>query len=229
MNINEAAAMLAKKYSVDKKIEINPNNTVTIDDKTYPLMSWRNERRFIEFKNLASGEYVKGISTMRICRIDSADKDLFDIFYREADICSWVLSDKFTEVFAIKNDKALNAILQTKKGYVCSFEIAATLSGDAEIVDKHEIIAEKGVICDRGIDVQIPQSSIYVLGADGTKDEYTDVDAELFGLSYDDCAKVRQAFSIAKNSCDLTEDAEHIKAVCSAAKKSCEMLENIIL
>ena len=47
MNINEAAAMLAKKYSVDKKIEINPNNTVTIDDKTYTLMSWRSERRFI--------------------------------------------------------------------------------------------------------------------------------------------------------------------------------------
>lgn len=229
MDLNQALKFLMEKYSVNKEVVINADNTVTVDGKTMALMSHRAERRFIEFKNLVINDSVKGISTMRVCHIDSADKDLFDILYREVDICEWVLCDEIAEIFAIKNDKALNVIAKTKKGYVCTFELANTLKPGASIIDKHEVIAEKGVICDRAVDTQVPQSSIYVFGSDGECNTYTDVDAELFGLDADSCAKVRQAFEIAKSGSDLIADGDRVKAVVDAAKKSADTLENIIL
>ena len=227
MKLNNALGMLCEKYSVDKAVTIVDDNTVVVDGVSSALLPWRAERRFIEFRNLVCGTYVKGISTMRVCHIDSKKKDLFDILYREIDICENVLCSKVCEIFAIANDKALNVIAKTDKGYICTLELAATLAKDAEVIDKHEIIAEKGVICDRAVDTQIPQSSIYVYGSNGKSTTYTDVDAELFGMSYEDCAKVRQAFDIAKNGLNLNSDAAHLEAVVAAAKKSIETLENI--
>jgi len=227
MDINNALKMLCDKYSVNKNVEI-VGATATVDGKALPLLPWRAERRFVEFKNLVTGDFVKGISTMRVCHIDSKDKDLFEILYREIDICEWTLSSKICEIFAIKNDNALNVIAKTDKGYICTFELATTLNDDAEVIDKHEIIAEKGVVCDRTVDTQVPQSSIYVFGSEGNT-KYTDVDAELFGLNINDCAKVRFAFDIAKNNIDTTTDDEHICLVVNGAKKSTETMENIIL
>lgn len=228
MDINKSLEMLCEKYSVNKNVVID-NDSVVVDGKKMPFMPWRAERRFIEFKNLADGEFVKGISTMRVCHIDNTQKDLFDIFYREADICEWVLDTKIKEIFAIKNDKALNVIAKTDKEYICTFELATTLKPTDNVIDKHEIIAQKGVICDRAVDTQVPQSSIYIFGSDGNRETYTDVDAELFGLNVLDCARVRAAFEIAKSNLDLTQSAKHLSDVVNAAKKSVDTLENIIL
>ena len=78
--------------------------------------------------------------------------------------------------------------------------LATTLKPTDNVIDKHEIIAQKGVICDRAVDTQVPQSSIYIFGSDGNRETYTDVDAELFGLNVLDCARVRAAFEIAKSN-----------------------------
>ena len=47
---------LLEKYSVDKKAVLNGQETVSVDGTEVPLFSWRNERRFIELKNIVNNE-----------------------------------------------------------------------------------------------------------------------------------------------------------------------------
>ena len=61
--------------------------------------------------------------------------------------------------------------------------------------DRHEIIAKRGVACDQTVDTHTPHTSIRCWGADGAVD-YTDVDTELFGLSYEEIWNVRAAFAL---------------------------------
>ncbi len=219
--------ILLSKYAVQKNAQLS-GNTVMIDGKALPLLPWRKERRLIELRNLAAGP-LTGISTMRVLRIVHRGADLMAELYREIDIAQYILNSKIREIFAI-GDKAhaLNLIAKTADDYVVSFEISATLPENAPIIDKHEIIAIAGVACDRAADTQVPQNSIYVYGDKETA-AYTDVDAELFGLTADQCAVVRSAFEIAKTGADLTAEAESAKAVLCAAEKSLETLENIFV
>ena len=62
-------------------------------------------------------------------------------------------------------------------------------------MDKHEIIARRGVACDRVVDSQIPQESIYVWSKNGHS-AFTDVDTELFGLPDEVIWTVRAAFAV---------------------------------
>ena len=94
-------------------------------------------------------------------------------------------------------------------GVVCSLEIANTLPAGAEHIDKHEIITARGLVCDRVVDTQIPQQSIYLYA--GTNEAYTDVDFELYGLSAAEVAAVRCAFALAKDE-GLREEALSSKA-----------------
>lgn len=228
MDLNTGLQMLLQKYSVEKNGEITPDGFLAVDGKKLPLLPWRQERRFIECKNLVNSPYTVGISTMRVCHIAPQSTSLFDLLYREADLCQWILNTNICEIFAIGNEKALNVSALTEKGYALTFELAATLQEGEPAVDKHEIIAQKGVICDRVVDTQMPQSSVYVLGNNGTQ-TYTDVDAELFGLSIRECALVRAAFDCLKNGYDLTEADALLRRITDAAGRSCRTLENIKL
>lgn len=220
--------MLLKKYSVNTAAILD-GQQVIVAGKALPLLPWRKERRFIELRNLIANGTLTGISTMRILRIVHQGEDLLEQFYREAEIAQFVLGSKIHEIFAIGDPaRSLNLIAKTTDGYVISFEIAATLPAGAAVIDKHEIIAVGGVACDRAVDTQVPQNSIYVYGGSQIA-TYTDVDAELFGLDVDQCAVVRAAFDIAKTGADYTSQAASAKAVVDAAKKSLATLENIVV
>ncbi len=220
--------MLLSKYSVDKNAVIDGANVI-VDGKSLPLLPWRKERRLVELHNLVANGTLTGISTLRILRIVHRGADLMNQLYREIDIAQYILGSNIREIFAI-GDKAhaLNLIAKTVDGYVVSFEISATLPEGAPVIDKHEIIAVGGVACDRAADTQVPQNSIYLFGDDQTV-AYTDVDAELFGLSIDQCAIVRSAFEIAKTGSDFTAEANRVAAVIEAAEKSMATMENIFV
>ena len=93
------------------------------------------------------------------------------------------------------------------------------------ICDRDQVIAVSGNVCDRVVDTQVPQSSIYVFGDSNTT--FTDVDAELFGLNVDECAIVRHAFDIAQNGTETAAAAAHIDAVVKAARLAVETVDNI--
>ena len=230
MNVmQEKLAFLLDKYSVEAKATLLNWDVVAIDGTETPLLSHRLERRFIELKNMVLNNTLSGVSVMRVARIIHKGADINVALYREFDLCQWILGEIICQVTAFQNGNVLNVIATTKSGIVCTIEISATLADDMEPIDKHEIIAEHGIGCDVVVDAQLKQDSVYVFG--DTKQKFTDVDFELYGLSIEDIAIVRSAFSLAQKK----NGAEHIEADCylnklvAAAEKSAERCERVVL
>ena len=196
--LQEKLDFLLDKYAVDVKAVLKDKNTVVIDGKEIPLLSHRIERRFIELKNIAHNGTLTNISVLRSARLVKKGECLNAQLYRELDIAAFILDDKFISIFTIDNGNTLNAIAKTEKGIVCTIEISAVLDEGEKEIDKHELISERGTACDKVVDTQIMQNSIYVYG-NGQK-TYTDVDFELYGLEIPDVAVVRQAFAVASKN-----------------------------
>lgn len=221
---------LLTKYLVPATAELSDNGAVTVNGKKLPLLPWRAERRFVELKKLVTDGEINGISVMRTLRIVRRGDNLYNELYRELDLCRYILSTEISEIFVIGDvNYALNVIAATKDGYVCTLELSATLAENEAIIDKHEIIAQSGVACDRVADTQVPQNSIYVFGGKQPAEAYTDVDAELFGLNIDECAVVRSAFEIVKTNTDLSADESKLNTLIDCAKRSHKTCENIVI
>ena len=232
--LNNGLKFLLEKYEVNKDVEIINEAQVKINGVNMPLLPWRWERRLIELKNLAQGTAASGalenISVLRVAHITKKNSDLEKILKREIDICEFIIGSKAAEIFAIGDlERTINVIMKLENGVVCTVEVSATLACDAKDIDKHEIIAEKGVACDRVVDTQVPQSSIYLFTDNKLPQEYVDVDAELYGLNVDEAAIVRQSFDLAANDYTLDTDAKHLDKLMETVKGSLQNVENIIL
>lgn len=194
--LQEKLDFLLDKYSVETKVELKNGKVAVIDGVDTPILSHRLERRFIELKNIVQGGTLQGISVMRVARIVEKGTDIFAELYRELDICQYILGRKVVGITAMQNENTLNVIATAEDQIVCTVEISATLAKGEIAKDKHEIISQRGIACDVVVDAQLKQDSIYVFGAENRK--FTDVDFELYGLSIEDIAVVRSAFTIAQ-------------------------------
>ncbi len=194
--MQEKLAFLLNKYSVEATATLKDSKTAVIDGAEVPLLSHRAERRFIELKNIVQGGTLQGISVMRVARIIEKGADIFEELYREMDLCQFILGRKIVAVTAMQNENTLNVIATAEDQIVCTLEIAATLTKGEIPKDKHEIISQRGIACDVVVDAQLKQDSIYLFGAENKK--FTDVDFELYGLSAEEIAVVRSAFTIAQ-------------------------------
>ena len=220
---------LLSKYSVEDKVSFSiDGKTVNIADKTYPVLPYESERRFIEMRNLVLNGRLGNMCTYRIGHTFKKGSDIFEILKREIGILEFTINSIVKEIFAIASGNAMNCIVETENGCVCTIELGATLENGQKDVDKHEIITDNGVACDRVVDTQNPQESIYVYGKKELT--FTDTDAELYGYSEMEINTIRNAFAIAKSK-DLryanVEKAAHIEKVVTAAKVSLETLENV--
>ena len=220
---------LLEKYSVAADAKFSDNGkTLTINGEIVPTLPWESERRFIELRNLVTLGRVGNMCTYRIGHTSKKGTDLFEMLAREIGILEFTVDSSVKEIFAIAGVNTMNCIAETANGCVCTIELGATLEGDAADIDKHEIITDNGVACDRVVDTQIPQNSIYVFGK---KDSvYCDTDAELYGYSEIEINTIRNAFALAKNEqarVAVKEKYAHIEAVVEAAKKSLDTLENV--
>ncbi len=226
--LQEKLDFLLEKYSVDASAVLKDSKTVVVDGKEIPLLSHRNERRFVELKNIVNNGTLVGISVMRVARIIEKGSDLFCALKRELDLCQWILQRKIKSVTAMQNDNVLNVIATTEDGVVCTIEISATLKAGEKAIDKHEIISQRGIACDVVVDAQLKQDSIYVFGGENKK--YTDVDFELYGLSIEDIAIVRCAFSVAqnKNYDEILFDCNEIDLLAKMAEKSVATEERVV-
>lgn len=226
--MQEKLNFLLEKYSIKKEAVLKGTDFVTVNQKQYPLLWWRSERRFVELRKLVKGSTLKGISVMRTLRIVNRGSDLYRELFRELDLAQYILGTKIMEIFAVGDpDHALNIIAKCTEGYLCTLEISATLSQGTKVIDKHEIIAASGVACDRVTDTQIPQHSIYVYGQGTEPETYTDVDAELFGLSVEECAIVRNAFDIAKTENDFSGESAGLSHLLECVNQSLKNVENV--
>lgn len=169
--------------------------TADADDRLVPLLPWRCERRFMELKRLVDDRTVEPVLMCRFsCATDGRSWDLAAMLYRELDLAEWLTSSTVIAMTAtIEADRWANVIVRLASGVVCGLELTASLPEGATMLDRHELIARRGVACDRVVDSQVPQSSIYAFTADG-EHRYTDTDAELFGMSVEEVNLVRSAY-----------------------------------
>jgi hypothetical protein len=166
--------------------------------------------------------------TYRIGHTAKKGTDLFEMLAREVGILEFTVNSTAKEIFAIAGKNTMNCIVETENGCVCTIELGATLEEGQKDVDKHEIITDNGVACDRVVDTQMPQDSIYVFGKN-TK-TYTDTDAELYNYEEFQINTIRNAFAVAKDETLQSENVEkwaHIQKVVEGAKKSLATLENV--
>ena len=221
--------LLLNKYSVNAKAVISADGkTVIVNGKEIPVLPWESERRIIELRNLVITGRLGNMCTYRIGHTAKKGADLFEMLAREVGILEFTVNSTAKEIFAIAGKNTMNCIVETENGCVCTIELGATLEDGQKDVDKHEIITDNGVGCDRVVDTQMPQESIYVYGKN--KQAFMDTDAELYGYEEIQINTIRNAFTVAKNE-SLQKANEkkwaHIQQVVAAAKASLATLENV--
>lgn len=229
--LQEKLNYLLNKYEVESDATISADlKYVTVNGKKYTLLPWRNERRFVELKKMVDSKTVGQISHFKIMSLNPATVELDDLIKREIDVAEYIGGLKVTEIFQSQNGGTCSVLCLTDKKAVITLELAVTLTEDSEVIDKHEIITDRGIACDRSVDSQTPLSSIYVYGDE--KEEFTDVDFELYGLSIYEISVVRQAFDIAKNV-EIGEANNKISArldnILECAEESARTFSNVIL
>ncbi len=196
--LQEKLDFLLEKYAVkNKAVLAEDNQSVSVDGKEYKLLPWRNERRYIELKKIVDSNTVGILSHFKIMSLNPNSACLNDVIKREIDVAEYISGATITEVFMAKNGGTCSVICMTDKKAVFTLELGATLKSGAEVIDKHELITDRGTACDRVIDSQTPLYSVYVYGEENK--EFIDVDFELYGLSIYEISVVRQAFDVAKD------------------------------
>jgi hypothetical protein len=165
-----------------------------------PLLTWRVKRKFIELKKIIADSIIENVCLFRFCCMGSKDKwSLSTLLYREMDLLEYIGNGKIISVQSVISDeKAGNAIVRLDNGALCSIEVGVQMPSDTPMVDRHEIIARRGVTSDLVVDTQVPQSSIYIYTSKG-ENRYTDVDMELYGFDDLQIDQIRSAFQVLKD------------------------------
>jgi hypothetical protein len=169
-------------------------------DHFIPLLPWRVERRFVELKRLIETRTVDSVVMCRFSCVTAGDPmGLTAILYRELDLAEWLADSPIEAIHAsVSAGRFANLVVRLASGILCSVEAGATLPPGSRpaILDRHEMIAQRGVASDRVVDTQVPQESVYTFTDRGTS-FYTDTDAELYGMDSDDIHCVRAAYQLA--------------------------------
>ena len=172
----------------------------TLEGGLIPLFPWRYERRFVELRRIVETKTLEEVVLCRFsCVTDGTASDLNRILFREFDLLEWITGSPIVSVTGCSNaNRFSNVIARLDNGTIASVEAGTTLPPGAAALDRHELIARRGVASDRVVDTHIPQQSVYLFERDGVR-SWTDTDAELFGLESDETNAVRAALELAKH------------------------------
>ena len=169
------------------------------DGKAYvgatPLLPGRVERKIVELKKMTENGTLEGLSTFRFASFAPKGTDTQALLAKELDLAAFLGKSKVTRVMAVANASAINVLAKLANDINVSVEVSAGLPRGEARYDRHEIICARGVASDQTVDTHTPHASIRCWGTEGPS-EYTDVDTELFGLSYEEVWNVRAAFAL---------------------------------
>ena len=166
-----------------------------------PLLPGRMERKIVELKKMTENGTLEGVSTLRFAAFAPKGTDRKAMLAKELDLAAYLGAADVVRVMAVANGAAINVLAKLANDVNVSVEIGANLPKTELGYDRHEIIAKRGVACDQTVDTHTPHASIRCWDV---KDfvEYTDVDTELFGLSYEEVWNVRAAFALLQKRAD---------------------------
>jgi len=191
--MNKGLDFLRGKYGA-KKGEITIKDGHCFVGAT-PLLPGRMERKIVELKKMTENGTLEGVSTLRFAAFAPKGTDMVAMLAKELDLAAYLGASDVVRVMAVANGAAINVLAKLANDVNVSVEIGAGLPRGEAGYDRHEIIAKRGVACDQTVDTHTPHASIRCWDAQGAV-EYTDVDTELFGLSYDEVWNVRAAFAL---------------------------------
>ena len=183
-----------------------------------PLLPGRMERKIVELKKMTENGTLEGVSTLRFAAFVPKGADIKEVLAKELDLAAYLGASDVVRVMAAGNGEAINVLAKLANDVNVSVEVAASLPKGESAFDRHEIIAKRGVACDQTVDTHTPHASIRCYGAKGAI-EYTDVDTELFGLTYDEIWNVRAAFALLQKRAD----AKVWKAAWAKAVKAADL------
>ena len=166
-----------------------------------PLLPGRMERKIVELKKMTENGTLEGVSTLRFASFAPKGADVEAMLAKELDLAAYLGASDVVRVMAVASGSAINVLAKLANDVNVSVEIGAGLPKGAAGYDRHEIIAKRGVACDQTVDTHTPHASIRCWDAKGAA-EYTDVDTELFGLSYEEVWNVRAAFALLQGRAD---------------------------
>ena len=197
--MNKSLDFLRGKYGA-KKGEITIKDGHCFVGAT-PLLPGRMERKIVELKKMTENGTLEGVSTLRFAAFAPKGKDIEAMLAKELDLAAYLGASDVVRVMAVANGNAINVLVKLANDVNVSVEIGAGLPKGEAGYDRHEIIAKRGVACDQTVDTHTPHASIRCYGAKGAE-EYTDVDTELFGLTYEEIWNVRAAFALLQKRAD---------------------------
>ena len=176
------------------------NGVITVKDGhcyvgSTPLLPGRMERKIVELKKMTENGTLEGVSTLRFAAFAAKGADVEAKLAKELDLAAYLGASDVVRVMAVANGAAINVLAKLANDVNVSVEIGAGLPKGDIGYDRHEIIARRGVACDQTVDTHTPHASIRCWDAKGAV-EYTDVDTELFGLTYEEVWNVRAAFAL---------------------------------
>ena len=176
------------------------NGVITVKDGhcyvgSTPLLPGRMERKIVELKKMTENGTLEGVSTLRFAAFAAKGADVEAKLAKELDLAAYLGASDVVRVMAVANGSAINVLAKLANDVNVSVEIGAGLPKGDIGYDRHEIIAKRGVACDQTVDTHTPHASIRCWDAKGAV-EYTDVDPELFGLTYEEVWNVRAAFAL---------------------------------
>ena len=219
MNIkkmNKGLDFLREKYGAAK------GEIILKDGHCYvgatPLLPGRMERKIVELKKMTENGTLEGVSTLRFAAFAPKGSDPEAMLAKELDLAAYLGAADVTRVFAVANGGAINVLAKLANDVNISVEIGTGLPKKELGYDRHEIIAKRGVACDQTVDTHTQHASIRCWDAKGAV-EYTDVDTELFGLTYEEIWNVRAAFALLQGRAD----AKVWKAAWAKATKAAKL------
>jgi hypothetical protein len=219
MNIkkmNKGLNFLREKYGAAKgEIELKDGHCYV---GAVPLLPGRMERKIVELKKMTENGTLEGVSTLRFASFAPKGTDIKAMLAKELDLAAYLGASDVVRVMAVDSGNAINVLAKLANDVNVSVEISAALPKGEAPYDRHEIIAKRGVACDQTVDTHTPHASIRCWNGDGAV-EYTDVDTELFGLSYDEIWNVRAAFALLQKRAD----AKVWKAAWAKAVKAADL------
>ena len=219
MNIkkmNKGLDFLREKYGAAK------GEIILKDGHCYvgatPLLPGRMERKIVELKKMTENGTLEGVSTLRFAAFVPKGSDPEAMLAKELDLAAYLGAADVTRVFAVANRGAINVLAKLANDVNISVEIGTGLPKKELGYDRHEIIAKRGVACDQTVDTHTQHASIRCWDEKGAV-EYTDVDTELFGLTYEEIWNVRAAFALLQGRAD----AKVWKAAWAKATKAAKL------
>ena len=220
----EALAGLLQKYDI-------PFTEGDLDTSR-PIQPWRCNRKYVELGKMVSSQTLEHPCLLRFCHLTQEGTSLESLLYREFDLAEFISGHRIVSLHAVFTDgRSGSVIIKLDNGIVGSVEVGNLLPEGQNEVDRHEIIARRGVGSDIVVDTQIPQQSIYLMTEDGSE-SYKDTDSELYSLDEKGIERVRATFALlkdpAKASFHADQDA-HLKKAVAAALESNETHKKIVL